>query len=308
MASVGSIVGGGFRLIANRPVSVLVWAVVNVAVSVASGLLMASTMTGMLGAGAGAAPDPQAVLGMMGPMLLFYLLMIFLNVVLMSAAYRAVLRPEEGGFASLRLGGDELRLFGLFLIVLVGGLIAYFILVLLGMFLTMGIALVLQDPGVVAVVAILLYLAMLALVVFVWVRLSLMFPLTFIHRRLVFDEAWTLSRGRFWTLFLAYLVLLLITIAIYIVALLPMFGPLFQAMAEAGSNPQALQEFQARQLEQQFGQPIPMMILAALLPSVAAAVVLALNAGAGATAARDLLRESGSWSEDDVDRAAAIFE
>ena len=43
-----------------------------------------------------------------------------------------------------------------------------------------------------------------------YVKLSLSFPLTLLRRRFVIGEAWTLTKGRFWTLFGAYFMIFVI--------------------------------------------------------------------------------------------------
>ncbi|WP_204270332.1 hypothetical protein, partial [Klebsiella aerogenes] len=53
-------------------------------------------------------------------MLLLYLCLLLLVVVLMNAVFRAMLRPQEGGFAFMRLGMDEFRMLGLVVLVCIG--------------------------------------------------------------------------------------------------------------------------------------------------------------------------------------------
>src|SRR4051812_40217992 len=111
MVTVGSIVNGGFRLLRERPLSVLIWGAIYMALTVASSLLLMRPIMAAQGGAAvpGAMPSP-AMFALFIP---FYLGVILLSVVLYAAALRAALRPEEGGFASIRFGLDELRLIGL---------------------------------------------------------------------------------------------------------------------------------------------------------------------------------------------------
>jgi hypothetical protein len=300
MASIGSIVGGGFKLVAERPVAVAVWTAINLAVSVGTQLLMMAMFDP-------AASDPNtAMLAMWGALTPLYLLSILLYVVMLCAAYRAVLRPEEGGLAFMKLGGDELRVLLMIILLFIGGFIGYLLLMLAVMLITMLLAFAGGSIG--ALVAIPLYIAALCVVIYAWVRLSLVTPMTFLRHRLVFDEAWTVTRGNFWTLFLAYLVILIVTLVLSGIAYYPILAPMIAAISQLSTDPQAMESAQMAQFEQQMNQPLPMLLLWGALVAVVQTVIMAIGAGATATATRELMADAGSLSEEDVDRTAEIFE
>lgn len=300
MASIGSIVGGGFKLIAERPAAVAVWCAINLVLGAGSQALMMSMFDPTT-------PDQTAaMMSLWGLLTPIYLISAVLYIVMLCAAYRAVLRPQEGGFAFMKLGGDELRVLLVLILLGVGFVIAFFILALiLGLVAAMSVA-ILGPVG--AVVMIALYIAMIVAVIFFWVRLSLVTPMTFLRHRLVFDEAWALTRGHFWTLFLAYLVLAIVSIVLSAIVYWPMLAPIFAAAGQLASDPEAMQNAQMAQFEQQMNQGLPMLLLWGAVMAVVQTVTMAIGAGATATAARELMTDTGTVSAEDVEKTAEIFE
>ncbi|MDF7776321.1 hypothetical protein P1X14_13785 [Sphingomonas sp. AOB5] len=304
MASVGSIIGGGFGLIRDRPVAVAIWFVVQFVVALATQLMLIRMMNAQIDTLG--VPDPSA-LGFIG--IGMSLLAGLVTLALLNASYRAVLRPSESAFGYLRLGMDELRIFGLFLILVIVGGIGAFILVLLLGFVAAGFAAAFSgSPGMAMGVVVLLYLALVAGLVFLWVRLSLVLPLTLLRRKIVIDGSWELTSGRFWTLFAAYLVIWLVSIVIYAAFTLPFVGPYFSELMQAMGNPEALKQVEEAQALRTISMSTPMMVLMVLLSALAQTITMALSSGASATAARELLYERGEVTEDDVQRTAEIFE
>jgi hypothetical protein len=120
MPTVGSILGGAFRLLRDKPLAVAAWGGIYLVLSVFVGLAMRSFM-GDLTATAG---DPQAALAHMssifGLSMLVWLLTAIVYCILLAAVYRAVLRPADTGLgAYLKLGLDEFLLFILLVIFVV---------------------------------------------------------------------------------------------------------------------------------------------------------------------------------------------
>jgi hypothetical protein len=311
MTSVGSIVGGGFRLIRERPVAVAIWAVLYAVVGFATQIVVMRMMTvpGSVLTTRTEEPDPQAVLGMFGSFAPIYLLAVLLGIVLACAAYRAVLRPSEGGIGFLRIGMDELRMLGLLIIFIVAAIIGTIVFTLLLAMVAGALMLAAGSNSMAAIgLGFLLYLAVFCVVIWVYVRLSLIFSLTFARRRISIDGAWSLTRGRFWTLFGAYFVIGVIVFVVAIAVALPFAGPYFAGIMEGMRNPEAMQQIQAQQAERQLNQPFAIMALSTVLNAIFQALILAVGAGATATATRELLLDSGEVLEEDADRTAAIFE
>jgi hypothetical protein len=190
----------GFRLTRERPGTILAWC----AVYLAGLFVIALAMTATLGpkfvelARKGelvTAQDPEALANLLGgswPAFIVVLLMTVLLIsVIMGGIYRLVMRPEEHGFAHLRIGRDELRLAAVNLVLVLVG--AAFL--LLGLIVSQVAA---QGGGLVAILA---DVALICLTVWIGVRLSLVTPMTFDSGRIAFREAWALTRRRFWPLF-----------------------------------------------------------------------------------------------------------
>lgn len=300
MASVGSILGGAFGLLRDRPGAVAIWAVTYCVGALAISLVMGFAMVGTV---MPVPADPNTALSVWaGPMfslvLLLNLCLLFLVVVLMNAVFRAMLRPQERGFAFIRVGMDEFRMFGLVIMVCVAAFAAILVgeLLLLLVIAVLGFAL--GQSAVVAVISFLLALAFLCAVVWAEVRISLIFPLSFHRRRISVDAAWELTRGRFWLLFACYfLITLIFVVAIGIVASFAM-GDYFAALIAANGDREQVRAAAETFAAQQFAMPLATRILLGVVGAVFFAVGLALGPGLLASATRELL---GDESE------AAVF-
>jgi hypothetical protein len=288
MLSVGTIVGGGFRLLRERPLAVATWGLLYFLATALVGLVMqpvaaiqAASMNG----------DPAATMNAMqavlGRMMLVYVAFLVLFVMLTTASQRAVLRPEQGGFAYLRFGMDELRVLGLAIILLV---MIYAGILVLGIVLGLAMAAVMALAGMGAFPGVMLVYICIMLAVVIWfeVRFSLAFPLTLLRRKIIIGEAWRVSSGRFWTLFGAYFVLALILAILWIAIAMVTMGPYLAELIRSGLNPEALQAAMRHQMARQFGSFDATTILGWALSALAGALGLALFGGAIATAAREL--------------------
>jgi hypothetical protein len=300
MLSVGAIIGGGFRLVRERPLAVLVWGLVYAALTV--GLMFAmrpflAMQATAMTQGGDSAVDIANMGAMVGRMLLLELLAVVVFTMLMTAAQRAVLRPGDARFAFVRLGMDELRMFALTLLLLVGSYIAFVVLTMV--FVIMG-GLLAAASGValVGLVAILGMLVAFGLFVWIEVRLSLAFPLTLLRRKIIIGESWRLTRGRFWTLFGAYLVLFLMLLVLWIVVGTVTQGAYWAEIMNSGMDPQRVQGAAARQMAAQLAFS-PLMIVGLIVAGLIGGLTVAVFGGAVATAVRLLV--------DDPERIADTF-
>ena len=310
MASVGSIVGGAFALVRDRPGSVVAWGVTyilgNLAIIFIAGLLAAGSM------GFGATGDlPSLSGGFLVTMLLVYLGYFLLFAVLLNAVFRAVLRPDDRGFFSLRLGMDEFRMLGLLLLVLIASFVIMFIVQLLMTMVLSFLMLALGGGvmgGVVTVVVSLLYFGA---IIWVGVRLSLLYPLTFYRRAITIDGTWALTRGRFWTLFLSYLVVAVVFGVVFFALAWFTFGGMFATAAQSsqGVGPEEAGARAMMMFAMQFSAiPLGVKIGVGLLWGVLLAIVSTVFNAMLAVATRELLIDSGETPEDEAYRSAEIFE
>jgi hypothetical protein len=275
--NVGSILGGAFSLIRERPGAVAVWGLIYLVTDV----VLAFGTSALLGAN----------VNMIGTWSLILLLNFSLSLVVMvlyTAVQRAVLRPGERGFASLRLGMDEVRAVLL--------LIFYVVLFYVGL-IFLGVVMVLfvgatASTGSLAtmwLMVVLQFIALFCLLAWFYVKLSLSFPLTLLRGRFVIGEGWSLSRGRFWTLFGAYFVIFVIMFVLSLVVGLLTQQEYFSAVFQGGFNSESAQQAAIRQYDRlSSGGVDAMTMLNWVLSAALGTIGLTLLGGATATAAREL--------------------
>ena len=286
MLTVGKIVGGAFGLVKDRPLSVLVWGLLYMGAMVAMGLAMGP----MFGAISLASQDAMAAVEQMnrmfGVILLLEFGMLVLFVVLFTATQRAVLRPEQGGLAYMRLGMDELKMFALAFALIIAFYIGMIVLMLVLVLIAAALA-VATGPAGAAISAVVMICGLIAAILWFQVRVSLMFPMTLMTGNIAIGEGWRLSRGRFWTLFGGLFVINLIIVAMWIAVVTVTMGPYFAALMNAGNDPVAMQQAMQAEMLQLYALT-PQSILRLALMSLAGSLGLALYGGAIATAAKEL--------------------
>ena len=215
----------GFRIARERPRVILVWAVVNLIISVVMAMVLVSafgpTLVELEAMSQQGSEDPAQALAMFERLAPLYALMIPAGLVVIAvtsaAVYRIVLRPEDDRVAYLRLGADELRLVGLMLIYLVLAIGFTFVVTLVAGMLAAGASMLGGGAG--ALIGVLIGIGTLAFMIFVMVRLSLAGPMTFAQGRLKVFESWPLTRGHFWRLLGAYALALALTFVVLLLAL-----------------------------------------------------------------------------------------
>lgn len=208
----------GFRLTREKPLIVVWWTVVYLAVNLVvmalATSILGSSMTDILAMSANPLAANAQALETVGPKLLMFEaaalpLLLLMSAVLAGGAYRAVLQPgETGRFGYLKLGADEFRLALLYLVlafVIIGAMMAISLVVgvLLGLIVAAsGGGAAGAAAGGLAMAAALT--AMLGALAYFGVRLSLAGPATFTEKRLTLRPAWMMTRGHFWRLLGAY--------------------------------------------------------------------------------------------------------
>lgn len=227
--SIGTSIGDGFGLIARRPFAVFVWGLLMLAPAFAAlsvmfpamGELFANLPDPDSGAAANAAlPD-----GMMARMMQFQMASLLANLgqyvvmaVIYTAIFRAVLRPAERSFFSLRVGMDEMRVavaglaigIGIYVVMIFGVLLC----VALGFGLwPQGEAVALSTCGIVG-------LAMVIALLWGLARVSLIAPASVLYRDFAFSQGWKLAAGKGWPLLGMLLLIYLMIVVIYIVVVI----------------------------------------------------------------------------------------
>lgn len=281
MVTVGSILSGTFGFVRDNIRAILVWSGLFFLLSLGLMLIMQPFYAAQLATmQAGAVAPPQ-----FGPLLLMMVLLLVVMTVVWAAVFRAVLFPEQSRFAYLRLGMDELRLLGCVLVLL----IAFYLLMLVS-----GIVLAILGAAVMGVGGAaggVVAVALAALVLSLWLgtRFSLAGPLTILERKIIIGRSWRMTRGNFWRLLGAYLVVLVLLAIVY-GALSLLRNPGFATMMRPASL-EAQQQLVAAQA-QAFSFSLKNIVIA-VVTSVIGGFALALHAGVTAVATAQLVDRRG---------------
>jgi hypothetical protein len=295
MISVGRILEGAFGVFREHFTAVAIWG----GIYLACNLALALAMRPLLGAAVdpALAQDPSAVLSAMGPIWLLGLLLGIVGIVLYTAAMRAVLRPQAGGIAFLRLGLDELRTLGLLILFMIASVVLFFgASLIVGLFIG-GVAAGSGSMALTGFLSVVVGLVVLGALIFLTVRFSLAFPLTLHRGAFAIGEAWRLSRGHFWTLFGAALVVSLIGFVLSIAVNMVAAGGYFADVLSTINDPEASARLAERQVAAMNGFST-LMILQSIGGAVMAAVWFALSGGSAASAARLLIDDEFNDAED----------
>lgn len=223
----------GFRLIARRPLIVVMWTLVSLGVALAfvlfAALLVGGSLMNLARMGEGAEPSVEDVTRILVSLIPLFLIgapvgLIYAGV-MVAGVNRAVLRPDEKAFFHLRLGADEMRQA---VVLLVQGLgwFGVYLLCALVVFLTVGFGAVTSGAGAEAPSAgdigtmigsiMLVGIGGFVLLLFLMVKFSLASAQTFQTGRINIFGSWTLTNGRFWPILGAFLLALVFIVMISI--------------------------------------------------------------------------------------------
>lgn len=285
--STGSILRGAFGLLRQHPLAALIWGLIYLGGVVALALSLLPMMSSFTPPppGSNAAPDLAAAGKVFGVSLLTGVAFLFLFAILSAAATRAVLRPSQSSLAFLRIGMDEVRLF---LLGLIFTILFYFLLIFLAIAATLIVILLSAAMGPAALPALAAATVIISVAVMAWLttRLSLSYPLTILRREFVVFESWSLTKGRFWSLFGAYFVIFLLWFLLALAFSAVTSGSYILEMIRGGFSDEAMRSAMEHQRADQLAGITPRIILSWILSALAGSLGIALFAGASATATR----------------------
>lgn len=215
----------GFGFARRHPKTIAVWAAIillfHFAFTAAMVVIAGPALTALQALNASGSRDPAVVFPLMQRLLPLYALivpaMLLLFSVLLATVNRAVLREGDDRYAFLRLGGDELRQF-ILIVYFAAVIFAAEIVGVLAMVVVM-ILLALAGPAL-GFLRLIPVLALICALIFLEVRLSLAFALTFDSGRVTLFGSWTLTRGRFWKLLGTYLLVFVLGLVVYLLILM----------------------------------------------------------------------------------------
>jgi hypothetical protein len=209
--SVGAAVGSGFGLIRRKPLAVLAWSLV---VTLALGVVVVAYVnfiTNMMalpttqGAGAQLSPSQSsAVIGAMlmgeGMIFLAFMVLVLGQTIVTTAVWRAVLHPEQGRWAYLRVGMAELFVFAIKIAV---GFMANLVMFpLMPFMIVVGVLLAMHQYVAAIIVGVLAIIVLVVALIYIQLRFVLLGPMIVDDGKFHFLEAWRLSRGKVGSLFL----------------------------------------------------------------------------------------------------------
>lgn len=288
--TIGSLMEGGFRLIRERPGAMLIWTVIQLIAAIAASFAMMAILQGGVDARFSGDTAESVQTTVVVESLLVGLLGLLVNTILYAAVQRAIIRPDEGGPGWLKFGMDEIRFI---LLLLLFGLIFVVLALILGLFL--GIFLV--SAGAAAAALVMYIVGIIGGAMFA-TKLSLIFPLTLKERAFAIGDGLSLTRGRFWTLFGAYVITFVIMLVIGIASLAVTQPEYLSAILQHGFG--SFEAQQASLLEYQKLMPGTIdapIIIGWVLAALQGAIGCALWGGAAATAVQQLTADEAGLSE-----------
>jgi hypothetical protein len=280
----------GFRITRENPKTFAIWVGATFAVSVLSViidvLLPGSVREGLASISANETMTAKQFIDtliLISPVLVLGLIV---QSIMAAAVYRLIFRHDDTRFGYLRLGADEFRLMALSVI---------YIFLTIGLMLAavagVGIVVAVVSLGGAAVATFATtagVFAVIGIMVYVLVRLSLAPVATFVERRLAIFESWGLTRGYFWPLLGAY-VLALACIAVIGLLILTIFSAVAGAIVLTSggqlSDVKSVIQPQGTSLKSYLSIGI---IAYTLISSVFSALYNAVIASPGAVAYREL--------------------
>lgn len=237
----------------------------------------------------------QSVGGVAGFGLIFIFFVYLLLAAFEAAVHRWLVRGETGGgLLGLNLGADTWRLYACYWI-------WFFVYLGLSLGIGIGLAVVLgvlgvalagaqADPGMMIGLTILIMCVFYAALFYVLIRLAPATAVTVGLQRIAFFKAWTATRGRFWSMLGAFVLLFVVYLVIYALlagaAVATVLGPMLGSFA--GGAPPDAQTFLAS-----LAQPATLAVLGGLYLVLLAAGMVFYVAfmGVNARAARVAIAE-----------------
>lgn len=300
--SIGSAVGAGFQLIARKPLTVMTWGLLRVLFSVGVFALYAPAVLGMIAdfrhnaqVNAGGQPSQAQIAQMMshlmviqGAGLLVQIGGLFLTAITVCAVARAIIHPERGALAYLRLGPPE---FFFAVIAFAAGIVLMFALFVCMIPFAIAVAILASQKLWVAM-AVLIGLGVLVLFVallYVLLRFVFVVPMMVDDGQFHLFDAWTLTKGHVGGLFLIGLALVAVAIGAEVLIGAVMLALGVAALGAAAGGFQNLQTFFQLGPAVVVGRLAPWLIVYAVLGIPLTGCAAAIFMAPWARAYRDVL-------------------
>lgn len=283
----------GFRIMRNNPVSVLVWLVFFIILQVYSTYIVIgsgffSEIQAMSQSGE---PDIDEMMRLYAnffaaiapiiPLSIFFMAVVYTSI------FRASLFPKENKYAFMRVGMDELRFVLLNIINMFVYMLPIMLIILISSVI-IGVVSVFNQPLVTALVTFIAIIAATIATVYFMTRMSLNYVQTLADKKLNIFGTWKLAEGKVGSLFLGYLLAIVLILVFVILASIVFF--VIIAIMLGGDITQAVEKMQITSLEGQWYLD-PFFIINILFNSIYALVSTVLLYGAGAGAYKELIKK-----------------
>ncbi len=290
--AVGGAINEGFSLIRRHPGSVLLWGLARMALAAGVVALYAPVYFSIFQAvKAGATPasfqgNPQ-IMAVQSLSYLINVLQLVVSAVVSCAVFRAVLHPERGRFAYLRLGATE---FYVAVLLLGAGFVVGIGLVFVILIAAIVIALlvVMHLVWVAVIVGIAAGVAAFAALIYFGLRFSMVGPMIVEDGKFHLGESWTLTKGHVGSLFMIGLLLLVVAIIaeiVLVILLVAVGAGALTAIAGGLNHIPALFQEPPQVLFARLG---PILVVAAIIWIPFVGAMAAVMAAPWARAYRDL--------------------
>jgi hypothetical protein len=297
--AIGETAVSGLTLTRREPMAVLIWGLAIFVLGVLPAIGMGASFLGPIRdmiamQRAGVEPTFQDMMALqmrvmtVQPMLV--LLSIVLRSVLAAAVFRAVLEPRDRGFGYLRLGKVELWLILVAMVATILSFLAIFgAAIIIGV--TVGVSSMAGSKAVPSLIGVVGGFAVFGAAIWVVLRLSMAFPMTFADRKFRLFESWSLTKGHSLSLLLTFLLVLVIIwlMEMVIFAIVAAVGVTVAGASHFDGA--ALSDFFARPPEQWLPAVVPWALGLGLIISLFGGLVMAVTIAPLAQAYRQLVPE-----------------
>ena len=268
----------GFRLTRRAPLAIVWWGVayvlfIGIFFALAWGP-MSTFVSAMEAIEGQSSPNPDDFMPAMGAYFSVIALAapaaLLFSAVLNAAVARAVIHPEQKAFGYLRLGGDELRVLAVSIVLGIVFFIACLVPFVVGAGL-IGVGAQGGNGGAVAggvLVILATGLGILALAV----KLSLAIPITVAEKRIAIFDSWKMTKGKFWPMVGMTLIAFVLSVVVSLLGSVIMM-PITLAFG-AGTN--GLERAMSLGLDEALRTMAPFLVVYVVINAILAALQLAI--------------------------------
>lgn len=293
----------GFDIIKKNPVAVLLWGVAAMVFGLLGSVLMVAmagpAIMALQAHGQTPAADPSQVFGQLGAMAPGWLLAMVIGLlsaaIIQCAVFRSQLRPSEGGFGFMKLGGDEVRQVVVTILYFLALMVFYLLFAIVIGILAVMTRLLGQASGIATVIVVIGAIVAFAYIVSRW---SLVLVQSYDEKKINVFGSLKLTKGAGWTLFFGYFLLGLVLIIAMILIYAILFGITMGAsLGNGGDLVSAFQKMTQPDMSSVASLFTASFIIQTLVSGLVSGMVYALMYGASVSAYQTLTAKNASKAD-----------